>query len=80
MRVLRVLPDLPGSTVRAQLLTLDFEATRSTKYEAVSYVWGRFTGTKDIEIGGRTCTVPASAENVLQAVRSSIAPGSRDVE
>jgi hypothetical protein len=68
-RVLRLLPGPPGSTIRAQLLTLDFDTTRSTHYEAVSYVWGRFTGTKDIEIGGHICIVPASSEDVLQAVR-----------
>jgi hypothetical protein len=68
-RVLRLLPGLPGSTIRAQLLTVEFEATRRSRYEAVSYVWVRFVGTSDIEIRDVIYTVPTSAEDVLQAVR-----------
>jgi hypothetical protein len=66
---LLLLPGLPGSTIRAELLTFDFQKTRSVRYEAVSYVWGRFVGTSQMEIGGVICTVPTSAEDVLQAVR-----------
>jgi hypothetical protein len=68
-RVLRLLPSLAGSTIRAQLLTVDFEATGRSRYEAVSYVWDCFVVASDIRIRAVLCTVPTSAEDVLQAVR-----------